>query len=50
MNCEFSATILFVYIRDLSEISRGQGGGGGANEAKADPKTEMYFRTEEHTT
>ena len=27
MNCEFSATILFVYIRDLSEISRGQGGG-----------------------
>ena len=28
MKCEFSAIIRFVYIRDLSEISRGEGGGG----------------------
>ena len=29
MKCEFSAIIRFVYIRDLSEISREEVGGGG---------------------
>ena len=28
MKCEFSAIIRFVYIRDLSEISREEVGGG----------------------